>query len=53
MPTERGLRLMAVSDRLVAELEHEYASAVGDRAYAQFLETLKALTGYQSTPRVI
>jgi DNA-binding MarR family transcriptional regulator len=44
MPTERGLRLMAVSDRIVADLEREYAADVGEKAYAQFVSTLKALT---------
>jgi len=44
MPTERGRRLMAVSDRIVAELEREYAAEVGETAYAQFVSTLKALT---------
>jgi DNA-binding MarR family transcriptional regulator len=44
MPTERGLRLMTVSDRIVADLEREYAAEVGDEAYTEFVSTLKALT---------
>ena len=44
MPTERGRRLMAVSDRIVADLEREYAAEVGEMAYEQFVSTLKALT---------
>lgn len=44
MPTERGRRLMELSDRIVAGLEHEYAAKVGAQAYRQFVRTLSAIT---------
>ncbi|XVV17304.1 MarR family winged helix-turn-helix transcriptional regulator [Actinoplanes sp. CA-131856] len=45
MPTERGRKLMELSDRVVADLEAEYAARVGREAYEQFFGTLKAITG--------
>ncbi|MEU8817043.1 MarR family transcriptional regulator [Actinoplanes sp. NPDC048796] len=44
VPTERGRELMALSDRVVADLEAEYAAKVGHDAYGRFLETLRAIT---------
>jgi DNA-binding MarR family transcriptional regulator len=44
MPTERGLRLMEVSDGIVADIERKYAAMVGREAYAQFLRTLSVIT---------
>jgi DNA-binding MarR family transcriptional regulator len=45
MPTERGRRLMELSDRIVADLEREYEAKVGSEAYRQFLRTLAVITG--------
>jgi len=45
VPTERGLRLMALSDAVIAEIEDEYADRVGRETYCRFLSTLKAVTG--------
>ncbi|XVU20770.1 MarR family winged helix-turn-helix transcriptional regulator [Actinoplanes sp. CA-054009] len=44
MPTERGRELMALSDRVVADLEAEYAAKVGHEAYEKFFGTLTAIT---------
>jgi len=44
MPTERGRRLMALSDAIVADIEREYARKVGEEAYGQFFRTLSAIT---------
>lgn len=44
VPTERGLRLMQVSDGIVADIEKRYAAKVGRDAYAQFLRTLSVIT---------
>ena len=44
MPTERGLRLMRVSDGIVADIERKYAAVVGREAYGQFIRTLSAIT---------
>jgi DNA-binding MarR family transcriptional regulator len=51
VPTERGRRLMRVSDQIVADLEREYAEAVGEKAYEQFVSTLKSLVDHQSSTR--
>jgi DNA-binding MarR family transcriptional regulator len=44
MPTARGLRLMDLSDSIVADIEKRYAAQVGPEAYEQFVRTLSALT---------
>ena len=44
VPTERGLRLMQVSDAIVADIEKRYAAKVGREAYTQFFRTLSAVT---------
>ena len=44
MPTERGLRLMALSDAIVADIERKYAARVGPEAYDQFFHTLTKIT---------
>lgn len=44
VPTERGLRLMELSDRIVADIEHAYAAKVGREAYEQFFRTLSLIT---------
>ncbi|SNY45872.1 MarR family winged helix-turn-helix transcriptional regulator [Paractinoplanes atraurantiacus] len=51
MPTERGRRLMELSDRVVADIEAEYAATVGRDAYEQFLGTLKKITTKRLPPR--
>ena len=49
MPTARGLRLMELSDRIVADIETRYAARVGRQAYEQFFQTLAALTAPSAT----
>ncbi|NMO51097.1 winged helix-turn-helix transcriptional regulator [Actinoplanes sp. TBRC 11911] len=44
VPTERGLRLMRISDAIVADIERRYAAKVGREAYAQFFRTLSVVT---------
>lgn len=44
VPTERGRRLMQVSDAIVAEIEKRYTAKVGREPYAQFFRTLTAIT---------
>jgi len=43
VPTERGRRLMELSDRIVADIEKKYAAKVGREAYRRFVETLAAI----------
>jgi hypothetical protein len=44
VPTERGRRLIAPADQIIADLEAEYAAKVGRQAYDQFVRTLSAVT---------
>jgi DNA-binding MarR family transcriptional regulator len=44
VPTERGRRLMQVSDGIVADIEKKYTAMVGRDAYGQFFRTLSAIT---------
>jgi DNA-binding MarR family transcriptional regulator len=44
MPTARGLRLMELSDTIIADIESKYAAKVGQKEYEQFRRTLSALT---------
>ncbi|MEU7588245.1 MarR family transcriptional regulator [Micromonospora sp. NPDC049230] len=44
VPTERGLRLTALADAIVADIEREYAAKVGADAYERFLQTLALIT---------
>lgn len=46
VPTERGRRLIELADRVVADIELAYRAKVGPEAYAQFLTTLKMITGH-------
>ena len=50
MPTDRGLRLMRLSDGIVADIEQKYAAIVGQEAYDQFFQTLTAITADLEIP---
>ena len=50
MPTERGLRLTELADRIVAEIEAKYAAQVGAAAYRQFFRTLSEITAGTDPP---
>jgi DNA-binding MarR family transcriptional regulator len=43
VPTERGRKVMRLSDEIIADIERRQADAVGKAAYEQFSETLGAV----------
>lgn len=44
VPTERGRRLMRISDRIVADIEARHAATLGPTAYADFVTALRTIT---------
>ena len=44
MPTDRGRRVMRISDDIVADIEARHASRLGPGVYADFIHALRAIT---------
>ncbi|MFI5907888.1 MarR family winged helix-turn-helix transcriptional regulator [Dactylosporangium sp. NPDC051541] len=45
MPTEKGRRVMRISDEIVADIEARHARRLGAGAYAEFVRVLGLITG--------
>jgi DNA-binding MarR family transcriptional regulator len=49
VPTERGREVMRLSDEIILDLEHRLASALGEKEYDVFKQTLSAVVGSLTT----
>jgi DNA-binding MarR family transcriptional regulator len=45
MPTDRGRQLMQISDEIVADIEQRHAAKLGQAAYGDFIQALRAVAG--------